>query len=77
MWQAVHVLHSRLKKAAFFDIRHGVELIDEYEGEHTIVGYFADGDYVVTGFGHGYSGEGISGVSGAVSGSSGFGQGQR
>ncbi len=44
--QAVHVLHSRLKKAAFFDIRHGVELIDEYEGEHTIVGHFADGDYV-------------------------------
>ena len=24
----------------------GVELIDEYEGEHTIVGHFADGDFV-------------------------------
>jgi cytochrome c len=44
--EAVHVLHSRLKKAAFFDTRRGVELIDEYEGEHTIVGHFADGDYV-------------------------------
>jgi putative heme-binding domain-containing protein len=44
--EAVHVLHSRLKKAAFFDTRRGVELIDEYEGEHTIVGHFADADYV-------------------------------
>ena len=44
---------------------------------HHIDDGIADGDYVVTGFGHGYSGEGISGVSGAVSGSSGFGQGQR
>jgi cytochrome c len=44
--KATHVLHSRTKKAAFFDTRQGVELIDEYEGEHTIVGHFADGDAV-------------------------------
>ena len=44
--KATHILHARTKKAAFFDTRRGVELIDEYEGEHTIVGHFADGDYV-------------------------------
>ncbi|REK22490.1 MAG: PKD domain-containing protein [Planctomycetota bacterium] len=44
--QAVHLLHSRKKKAAFFDTRRGAEIVDEYEGEHTIVGRFADGDYV-------------------------------
>ncbi|MEE2781623.1 MAG: PQQ-dependent sugar dehydrogenase [Planctomycetota bacterium] len=44
--KATHVLHARMKKAGFFDTRDGVELIDEYEGEHTIVGHFADGDYV-------------------------------
>ena len=44
--KATHILHARTKKAAFFDTRKGVELIDEYEGEHTIVGHFADGDFV-------------------------------
>ncbi|MEK6249604.1 MAG: carbohydrate-binding protein, partial [Planctomycetales bacterium] len=44
--QAVHVLHSRHKKAAFFDTRLGTEIVDEFEGEHTIVGRFADGDHV-------------------------------
>ena len=44
--KATHILHARTKKAAFFDTRQGVELIDEYEGEHTIVGHFADGDFV-------------------------------
>ncbi len=44
--KSTHILHTRMKKAAFFDTRRGVELIDEYEGEHTIVGHFADGDYV-------------------------------
>ena len=39
--KATHVLHARMKKAGFFDTRDGVELIDEYEGEHTIVGHFA------------------------------------
>ena len=44
--EAVHVLHSRTKKAAFFDTRSGTDIVDEYEGELTIVGRFADGDYV-------------------------------
>ena len=43
---AVHLIHSRKKKAAFFDTRHKVEIVDEYEGERTIVGRFAAGGYV-------------------------------
>jgi cytochrome c len=44
--ETVHALHSRHKKAAFFDARQGVDIVDEYEGEQAIVGRFADGDYV-------------------------------
>jgi len=44
--EAIHLLHSRKKKAAFFDTRRGAEIVDEYEGESTIVGRFASGDYV-------------------------------
>ncbi len=44
--EAIHLLHSRKKKAAFFDTRRGTEIVDEFEGEGTIVGRFAHGDYV-------------------------------
>jgi cytochrome c len=46
--EAVHVLHSRRKKAAFSDTRNGVTIVHEIEGEGEtgMVGRFGPGDYL-------------------------------
>jgi cytochrome c len=46
--EAIHVLHSRRKKAAFSDTRKGVAIVHEVEneGEVGMIGRFAPGDYL-------------------------------
>ena len=69
--------------AVLIDQRHPAlveaELVDQllFTGGHHINDGVADGDYVVAGVGHGYSGRRAVGASGAVSGSSRKGQGWR
>jgi cytochrome c len=41
------VLHSRRKKAALYDVNHGMQYIEEVEGENGLVGLFENGDYII------------------------------
>ena len=41
------VLHSRRKKAAFYDANHGMAYVEQVEGEKGLVGHFKDGAHIV------------------------------
>jgi hypothetical protein len=41
------LLHSRRKKAALFDINHGMTYVEQIEGEKGIVGHFKDGAHII------------------------------
>lgn len=41
------VLHSRRKKAALYDENHGMQYVEQVEGETGILGHFEDGDHIL------------------------------
>jgi len=41
------LLHSRRKKAVLYDINHGMNSVEQVEGETGLVGHFNDGDYII------------------------------
>jgi cytochrome c len=41
------VLHSRKKKAAFYDSNHGMAYVESVEGEKGILGHFKDGSHIL------------------------------
>ena len=45
--EATVVLHSRRKKAALYDINHGMQYVEQVEGEVGIIGHFKNGDYII------------------------------
>jgi cytochrome c len=45
--EATIVLHSRRKKAALYDVNHGMQYVEQVEGEVAIVGHFENGDAII------------------------------
>jgi cytochrome c len=45
--EASVVLHSRRKKAAFYDKNHGMTYVESVEGEQGILGHFKDGSHIL------------------------------
>jgi cytochrome c len=45
--EATVVLHSRRKKAALYDVNHGMQYVEQVEGEVGIIGHFKNGDYII------------------------------
>ena len=45
--EATIVLHSRRKKAALYDVNHGMQYVEQVEGEVGIIGHFENGDAIV------------------------------
>lgn len=45
--EAVAVLHSPKKKAAFYDQNHGMLLVENVEGEKGMLGHFENGDHIL------------------------------
>ena len=41
------VLHSRRKKAALYDANHGMQYVEQVEGEVGIIGHFQNGDHII------------------------------
>ena len=41
------ILHSRRKKAALYDINHGMQYVEHADGEKGIIGHFENGDFIV------------------------------
>ena len=44
--EAAIVLHSRRKKAALYDVNHGMQYVEQVEGEKGIIGHFENGDAI-------------------------------
>ena len=45
--EATIVLHSRRKKAALYDVNHGMQYVEQVEGEKGIIGHFENGDAII------------------------------
>jgi cytochrome c len=45
--EAVAVLHHPQKKAALYDMNHGMQVVDQDAGEHGLVGHFENNEWIV------------------------------
>tara|TARA_Y100001934_G_scaffold276949_1_gene374602 strand:- start:1573 stop:4212 length:2640 start_codon:yes stop_codon:yes gene_type:complete len=41
------ILHSRRKKAALYDVNHGMQYVEHADGEKGIIGHFENGDFII------------------------------